>query len=248
MSMPSNLTCLPFSDHTHTGKWGPLQQLDSFRRLSEAHWTTPTTRNLFLCGRGPVDSVAEKSIISRSSSAQSPLHPTSPIRDAASVVGRLTTQTSPPSSKQAQALASPTPSWTHPESRHCPPLPHRLRQIAPQGTRGWRPRVLCLPYRSLKLPLNTIELLAESILLSPSTMVLLMMGVDQLLIPYGLRHGTLLTGQPSASLGSSWPDPSRTTETDEHTASVARPNKVCPSQARTNHPARESRGVPGAAV
>ncbi|KAK3490871.1 uncharacterized protein B0T23DRAFT_172104 [Neurospora hispaniola] len=81
----------------------------------------------------------------------------------ASVVGRLTTKTSPPSRKQAQALASPTP-WIHPESRHCPPLP---RQIAPQGTRGWRPRVLCLPYRSHKLPLYTVELVTESILLSP---------------------------------------------------------------------------------
>lgn len=51
-----------------------------------------------------------------------------------------------------------------------------------------------------------------------STMVLLIMRVDQLLIPYGLatehvRHDTPLTGQPS--LGSSWPDPFRTTETDQ---------------------------------
>lgn len=76
--------------------------------------------------------------------------------------------------KQAQALASPT-SWAHPfhllaitlqavgprsqgaESTHCPPpLPHRVQQIAPQGTRGWRPRVSCLPYRPHKLPLYTV--------------------------------------------------------------------------------------------
>ncbi|KAK3345311.1 hypothetical protein B0H65DRAFT_466250 [Neurospora tetraspora] len=57
-----------------------------------------------------------------------------------------------PGSQEASELGSQ-------ESRHCPPLPHRVRQIAPQGTRGWRPRVSCLQYRSHKVP---SALLAES--------------------------------------------------------------------------------------
>nr|pir related to latency associated protein [imported] - Neurospora crassa [Neurospora crassa] len=157
--MPSNLTCLPFSDHTRAngGRYNNQTLSVVFRK--------PTGLLRPLGISSCVDEVPSNPLLTRASS-HAHRQPRVPcilhrlgIRDAASVVGRLTTQTSPPSSKQAQALASPTP-WTHPESRHCPPLPHRLRQIAPQGTRGWRPRVLCLPYRSLKLPLYTVELSA----------------------------------------------------------------------------------------